>query len=143
RNYRDPGHFVGKGWLQFEFTTLTLPGGSVPIDAKVITAARYRVNGEGKIQGGGHPKRDAVEWAIPILWPVKVLTLPARGPRPALKGETRIELRLMQDLLIPDSAYSGRGGLTLRSSSPQPRPGDAVNGVAPAQFASFFSDSTT
>jgi hypothetical protein len=61
RNYRDPGHFFGKGWMQLEFTTLTLPGGSVPIDAKVITAARYHVNGEGKIQGSGHAKRDAVE----------------------------------------------------------------------------------
>jgi hypothetical protein len=143
RNYRDPGHFFGKGWLQLEFTTLTLPGGSVPIDAKVITAARYRVNGEGKIQGSGHAKRDAVEWAIPILWPVKVLTLPVRGPRPALKGETRIELRLMEDLLIPDSAYSGRGGLMLRSSSPPPRSDDGGNGVAATQLANFFSDRTT
>jgi hypothetical protein len=141
RNYRDPGHFFGKGWLQLEFTTLILPGGSVPIDAKVITAARYRVNGEGKIQGSGHAKRDAVEWAIPILWPVKVLTLPVRGPRPALKGETRIELRLMEDLLIPDSAYSGAGGLTLRTSLPQRKPDDAGAGVAATQFANFFSDS--
>jgi len=136
RNFRDPGHFFGKGWMQLEFTTLTLPGGSVPIDAKVITAARYRVNGDGKIQGKGHPKRDAVEWAIPILWPIKVLTLPARGPRPALKGETRIELRLMEDLLIPDTAYSAQGGLTLRSSSSQRRP-------EVPQFANAWSDSTT
>ena len=114
RNYRDPGHFVGKGWIQLEFTSLTLPGGSVPLDAKVISAARYRVNGEGKIQGRGHPKRDAVEWAIPILWPVKVLTLPARGPRPALKGETRIELHLMEDLMIPERANSRSTVLTPR-----------------------------
>jgi hypothetical protein len=128
RNYRDPGHFVGKGWIQLEFTSLTLPGGSLPLDAKVISAARYRVNGDGKIQGGGHAKRDAVEWAIPILWPIKVLTLPARGPRPTLKGETRIELRLMEDLLIPESAYAISSMLPPRPSALQPRAdvGDAV-----------------
>jgi len=117
RSFRDPGHFVGKGWLLLEFTTLTLPGGSIPLDAKVVAAARYRVNGEGKILGRGHPTRDAVEWAIPILWPVKVLTLPARGPRPTLKGETRLELRVMEDLAIPESPYSTSGGFATRPSA--------------------------
>ena len=116
-DYRDPGHFVGKGWIQLEFTSITLPGGNFPLNAKVISAARYRVNGEGKIQGHGHPTRDAIEWAIPILWPIKVLTLPARGPRPALKGETRIGLRLMDDIVLPESANSGFGVLTPRSST--------------------------
>jgi hypothetical protein len=120
REYRDPGHFVGKGWLQLEFTSLTLPGGSLPLDAKVVSAARYRVNGDGRIMGKGHATRDAVEWAIPILWPIKVLTLPARGPRPTLKGETRIELRLMEDLMIPDAAYPAAGMLTPRSAAFRP-----------------------
>jgi hypothetical protein len=117
KGYRDPGHFFGKGWLQLEFTSLTLAGGSFPLDAKVIAAARYKVNGDGKIQGRGHATRDAVEWSIPVLWPMKVVTLPARGPRPNLKGETRIELRLMENLAIPDSAYSTAGGLPARSAA--------------------------
>ncbi len=121
RNYSDPGHFVGKGWIQLEFTTLTLPGGSFPLSAKVISAGRYKVDGSGKIRGSGHAVRDAVEWAIPILWPVKVLTLPARGPRPNFKGETRIELRLMEDLPLPESAASSFGRLSPRSSTYQPR----------------------
>jgi hypothetical protein len=120
RNYRDPGHFVGKGWIQLEFTSLTLPGGSYPLNAKVISAGRYRVNGDGQIQGLGHAGRDAVEWAIPILWPMKVLTLPARGPRPRFKGETRLELRLMEDMVLPDSASSSFGRLSPRSSASQP-----------------------
>ena len=120
--FKDPGHFVGKGWIQLEFNSLTLPNGNFPINAKVISAARYRVDGEGKIKGRGHPTRDAVEWMIPILWPVKVLTLPARGPRPALKGETRLELRLMEDLLLPDSSRPATGGLPSRSSELLPRP---------------------
>jgi hypothetical protein len=143
RNYRDPGHFVGKGWIQLEFTKLTLPGGSVPLDAKVISAARYRVNGDGKIQGRGHAKRDAVEWAIPILWPVKVLTLPARGPRPALKGETRIEVRLMEDLVIPESAYTASGGLATRSAASRLRPDDRGIGLAPPLVGDSWSDSVS
>jgi hypothetical protein len=142
RNYRDPGHFFGKGWLQLEFTSLTLPGGNVPMNAKVISAARYKVNGEGKIQGRGHATRDAVEWAIPILWPMKVLTLPARGPRPSLKGETRIEVRLMEDLLIPDAVYSTSGGLTPRPSTSQLRPDDRGTGLA-SRFANVWSDITS
>jgi hypothetical protein len=142
RNYRDPGHFVGKGWLQLEFTSLTLPGGRVPLDVKVISATHYKVNGDGKILGRGHATRDAVEWAIPILWPVKVLTLPARGPRPSLKGETRIELRLMEDLVIPESAYSTASRLTPRSSDLQSRDVEGA-GVGGSRFADFRPDKTS
>jgi hypothetical protein len=139
RDYRDPGHFFGKGWLQLEFTSLTLPGGNVPLDAKVISAARYRVNGEGKIQGHGHPTRDAIEWSIPILWPVKVVTLPARGPRPAFKGETRIELRLMEDIVIPESAYAIAGRLTPRSSSLWLRGDDRDTSLLESRFGNAWS----
>jgi len=101
QDYRNPGHFVGKGWMDMEFDRLVLPDGVVlPIAAKIISAPHLKVDPEGKIHGGGHPKRDAVEWMIPVLWPIKVLTLPARGPYPALKGETRISLRLMEDIQL-------------------------------------------
>jgi len=59
------------------------------------------VDAQGDIHGKGHPKRDVVEWMIPILWPIKLITLPMRGPYPALKGETRISLRLMEDVEVP------------------------------------------
>jgi hypothetical protein len=143
RNYRDPGHFVGKGWLQLEFSSLTLPGGSVPLDLKVISAARYRVDGDGKIHGRGHVKRDAIEWAIPLLWPVKVLTLPARGPRPTLKAETRIELRLMEGVVIPESAYATTSMLIPRPSALQLRPDDVSAAVTGARYANLMSDRTT
>jgi hypothetical protein len=118
--FKDPGHFFGKGWLQLEFTSLTVPSGNFPINAKVISAGRYKVDGEAKIKGHGHPARDAVEWMIPVLWPAKILTLPARGPRPVLKGETRVELRLMEDVLLPESERPATGGLPSRSSLLQP-----------------------
>jgi hypothetical protein len=132
QEYRDPGHFFGKGWMELTFDRLVLPGGiTLPLSAKVISVLHYGVDREGKIRGGGHPKRDAIEWAVPILWPEKVVTLPARGPRPALKGEVRLALRLLEDVEIPPTAVASRalpaiGGATrLRPSSlnvsPAPR----------------------
>jgi hypothetical protein len=100
-DYKNPGHLVGKGWLQLQFDRIVLPGGVLPIAAKVIAAPRLNVDKEGKIHGKGHAKRDAVEWMVPILWPIKIATLPARGPYPTLKGETRVTLRLMEDVELP------------------------------------------
>ena len=136
--YSDPGHFFGKGWLQLEFTSLTLPNGNFPLSAKVISVRKYRVDREGKILGRGHPKRDAVEWMIPILWPIKVLTLPARGPFPTLKGETRIDLRLMEDMLISESANSTSNGLTARSAASSPGTDDRSTSFATSRFGSVF-----
>jgi hypothetical protein len=101
-DYKHPGHFFGKGWLQLEFDRIVLPGDQVlPLSAKIISAPHMKVDKQGEIHGKGHPKRDAVEWMIPILWPIKIITLPARGPYPTFKGETRIALRLMEDIEVP------------------------------------------
>lgn len=96
-----PGHFVGKGYLKLAFDRLGLPEGDVPLTAKMIAVGGYNVDRQGKIIGHGHATRDAVEWMLPPLWPWKVLSLPARGPRPTLKGETQITLRVMDDLIVP------------------------------------------
>jgi hypothetical protein len=101
---RDPGHFVGKGWMQLDFDKILLPGAEIPLSTKIEKVPHLRVDAQGKIHGSGHAGRDAVEWAIPVLWPEKIITLPKRGPRPALKGEARISLKLMQDLPIPEEA---------------------------------------
>ncbi len=112
-DYKNPGHFVGKGWIQLEFDRLVLPNAQIlPLSAKIISAPHMKVDAQGDIHGRGHPKRDAVEWAIPVLWPIKIITLPARGPYPSLKGETRIALRLMEDVEVPSVAA--------RSSIPMP-----------------------
>jgi hypothetical protein len=124
QEYRDPGHFFGKGWMELSFDRLVLPSGlTLPLSAKVISVRHYRVDREGKIHGRGHPKRDAFEWAVPILWPEKVVTLPARGPRPALKGEVGITLRLLEDVAVPTTGVTSRalpatgGSMPLRPSS--------------------------
>jgi hypothetical protein len=123
----------------------------VPITAKVIAVAGFNVDREGKIIGHGHATRDVVEWMLPPLWPWKVLTLPARGPRPTLKGETRVTLRVMDDLVVPQGLTPGwhrfgeeptsftgpRPALQPRaiaSTSPR-RTEDAAAAIAPDQSA--------
>jgi hypothetical protein len=103
---KDPGHFVGKGYLRLEFDSIGLPNTELPVSGKVIAVRGYRVNRQGDILGHGHPRRDAVEWLLPPLWPWKVLTLPARGPRPRLKGEVPITLRLMSSVAVPQASGS-------------------------------------
>jgi hypothetical protein len=98
---KEPGHFFGKGNLKLTFDRVGLPNTDIPVPAKVIAARGYRVNRQGEIVGHGHAKRDTIEWLIPPLWPWKVLTLPARGPRPTLKGEEPLTLRLMDDIVVP------------------------------------------
>jgi hypothetical protein len=138
QDHREPGRFVGKGWINLEFDRLVLPHAVVlPLSAKVISVPHLRVDREGKIHGRGHPKRDAVGWLIPMLWPVKVIRLPARGPRPTLKGEVRITLRLMEDVEVPAAVTASR------TSSWIPRPtqfregGSSTQGPPPQLWRSF------
>lgn len=104
---KEPGHFVGKGYLKITFDRVILPYGDLPLPAKVIQARGYKVDKQGDIDGTGHAKRDVVEWLFPPLWPWKVVSLPFRGPRPTLKGEEPLELRLMDDIVIPRSLAYG------------------------------------
>jgi hypothetical protein len=87
--------------LKLAFDHIGLPNDLVPVPAKIIAARGFKVDKQGKIIGHGHPTRDLAEWMVPPLWPVKVLTLPRRGPRPTLKGEEPLTLRLMDDVAIP------------------------------------------
>jgi hypothetical protein len=98
---KEPGHFWGKGYLNIQFDRIGFPASDMPVPAKVIAAKGYKVDKKGDIRGKGHATRDVVEWMLPPLWPWKILTLPARGPRPTLKGEEQIEVRLMDDIEIP------------------------------------------
>jgi hypothetical protein len=100
--YQDPGHFVGKGWMELKFDRLELGEIVVPVSARVIATPGYNVDTEGRIHGNGHPVKDTVEWLIPVLWPIDLINLPRRGPRPVLKAETRLTLKLLDDLEIPD-----------------------------------------
>jgi len=118
---KEPGHFVGKGYLKLEFDRIGFPTSDVPVPSKVIAAKGYKVDRHGDIVGHGHATRDVVEWLIPPLWPWKVLTLPRRGPRPTLKNEEQITVRLMDDIQVPrlvaSTQYSERP-----TSYDRPRP---------------------
>ena len=107
---KDPGHFWGKGYLRIVFDRIGTPNADINVSTKIIGTRNYSVNKEGDIKGKGHPKRDVVEWMIPPLWPWKLIMLPAKGPRPTLKGEQILTLRLMEDVTIPQPApaYNSR-----------------------------------
>lgn len=107
---KDPGHFWGKGYLKIVFDRIGTPTADINVSTKIIGTRNYSVNKEGDIKGKGHPRRDVIEWMIPPLWPWKLIMLPARGPRPTLKGEQILTMRLMEDVTIPRStpAYNSR-----------------------------------
>jgi hypothetical protein len=129
---KEPGHFVGKGYLKITFDRVILPNGDLPVPAKVILARGYKVDKEGDIDGKGHAKRDVVEWMFPPLWPWKVVALPLRGPRPALKGEEPLELRLMDDIVIPRTlAYGPDSNRPPWASSKRP---SAMNEAQPGSL---------
>src|SRR5215831_14298863 len=62
---KEPGHFVGKGYLKLSFDRIGLADTDLPLPAKVIAVKGYRVDKEGKIIGHGHATRDVVEWMLP------------------------------------------------------------------------------
>jgi hypothetical protein len=102
-DFKDPGHFVGKGWMELRFDRMVIePNTIIPVDARVVAVPGYTVDRYGRILGKGHTTRDIIEWSIPILWPIDLLNLPRRGPRPTLKEETRVTLKIMDDLGVPD-----------------------------------------
>ena len=107
---KEPGHFFGKGYLRIVFDHIVLPNSELPLDTKIVAARGYHMDKEGDVKGNGHAKRDVVEWMFPPLWPEKVIMLPARGPRPTLKGEEILTLRLMEDLTVPKfgATYNSR-----------------------------------
>lgn len=127
---KEPGHFFGKGFLQIQFDRIGLPNTDMPIPSKVILAHGFKVDRQGDIVGHGHAKRDAVEWMIPPLWPWKVVSLPARGPRPTLKGEEQLTLRLMEDVVLPRTAIVLPPGWHFFGES------SALSSVAPVPAAS-------
>ena len=103
-SYKDPGHFVGKGYLELRFDRMVIePDTIIPIDARVVDAPGYRVDNQGRIMGKGHATRDVVMWSLPVLWPIDLLMLPMRGPRPTLKEETRLTLKVMDDMAVPST----------------------------------------
>jgi hypothetical protein len=102
-DYKDPGHFVGKGWIELRFDRMVVGNDTViPISSRVVAnSGKNPVDRDGKILGRGHAVRDTVEWMIPVLWPIDLINLPRRGPYPVLKPETRLTVKVLDDFGIP------------------------------------------
>jgi hypothetical protein len=102
-DYKDPGHFVGKGWIELKFDHLVVGNDTViPISTRVIAeSGKNPVDVDGRILGTGHATRDTIEWLIPVLWPIDLINLPRRGPYPVLKPETRLTVKVLDDIGIP------------------------------------------
>ncbi len=140
-DYKDPGHLVGKGWMELKFDRMITHNDSVvPVDVRVIDVPKYPVDKEGKIHGTGHAVRDTVEWLIPVLWPIDLINLPRRGPRPVLKAETRLTLKVLDDFGIPsEMEVEHRQALISRvpqfeQSLPQNQPAPQYQAPAPVQY---------
>ena len=116
--YKDPGHFVGKGWMQLDFDRIYVGDQVIPLDAKVVDVKGYKIDSQGRILGKGHPVRDTVLWMIPVLWPIDLINLPRRGPRPTLKAETTLTLRVMEDIRVPVVPEPQRDPYGLMQRSP-------------------------
>ena len=116
--YKDPGHFVGKGWMQLDFDRLYVGDQVIPLDAKVVDVKGYKIDAQGRILGKGHTVRDTVLWMIPVLWPIDLINLPRRGPRPTLKAETALTLRIMEDIQVPVVAEPQRDPYGLMQRPP-------------------------
>lgn len=132
--YKDPGHFVGKGWMDLSFDHIVIePNTVIPLNAKVVDVPGYKIDRQGRILGKGHRVRDTVEWMLPILWPIDVLNLPRRGPRPTLKNETHLMLKVMDDFAIPMSEplQQDPSGLLRRQPSAYTVPSDPAPQSAP------------
>jgi len=124
-DYKDPGHFVGKGWMELRFDRMFLGNRVIPIDAKVVQVPKYKVDQQGRILGSGHAVKDTVTWLIPVLWPIDLINLPRRVPSPVLKPETLLTLEMMDDVGIPNREDRGdmpqqrQAGLIERNPQPQ------------------------
>ena len=108
-DYKDPGHFVGKGWMELRFDRMYMGNRVIPISARVVSVPKYNVDKDGRILGNGHAVKDTVEWLIPVLWPIDLINLPRRGPRPVIKPETMLTLEFMEDVGIQDREDRGDG----------------------------------
>ena len=133
-DYKDPGHFVGKGWIELKFDRLVVRDEIVPLDARVIAVPKYPVDQDGKIHGTGHAVRDTVEWFIPVLWPIDLINLPRRGPRVVLKPETRLTLKVMDDVGLPSQQ---RAAVEQPYRQPVPIERNYDQGYAPQQPAYY------
>ena len=101
-DYKDPGPFCRQGMDGAEVRSHG--DRAAHRDPRVgksggCTGLRRGSAGKNPGKGTSHARHRGV--VIPILWPIDLLNLPRRGPRPTLKTETRLTLKVMDDMEVP------------------------------------------
>lgn len=96
---KGPCRVSGKGYVNITFDRVILPYGDLPLGTKVIQTRECKAGKSADNSKGQAPGRD-VGWLTP-LQPWKLALLPIRSPGSQLKGEEQLELRTMEDILIP------------------------------------------
>jgi len=117
-----PGTFLGQGQYEADVDRIGHADGDMPLDAKVIATRGYRSIKMATSGGKGHAQARHRRMDAAALWPWKIIMLPARGPRPTLKGESQLTLRLMMMCRFRRSRRpTGRTGISLDVPSRQRR----------------------
>jgi len=84
---KEPGHFVGKGYLKLNSTASVSPI-RCPVPSKVIAARDTKWIVAGTLWARPRDARHrGMAHSSAMAW--KILMLPARGPRPTLKAKSR------------------------------------------------------
>jgi hypothetical protein len=85
---------------------LTPAGCEYDLDAKLIQAGKYKVDGQA-IVGEGHAVRDLTLWLFPPTTLYQLIRLPARGPKLILQEETTLAVRLLESVQLNSSELAG------------------------------------
>ena len=97
---KGPCHFSGKGYVNLTFDRMILPYGNLPIPAKVIQPRGCKIQKSGDGNGKAQALKHGAQWLMPLPQP-EGLSLPMRDRRTRAKGEEQVQLRIMEDILIP------------------------------------------
>ena len=93
-DYKDPGHFVGKGWMELKFDRMFIGNRVIPVSAKVVSVPRVQ-RGSGRQNPGQRSsgKRHNRVAHSGAFWPIDLdQPAPPRSTPYVLKPETMLTL---------------------------------------------------
>src|SRR5262245_14397955 len=118
---KQAGRLWGRAHYSLAIDSILTPNDcEYSIDAKLIEAAKFKINKKESIVGKGHARRDVVLWLFPPTTLYQLIRLPARGPKLVLDEESTLAIRLLQPVHLQESeANAGRNGRLADVETPQ------------------------